>query len=90
MGEPLQFPDLIEDLKHHVVTVACPRGQCLYCRSRREIERLRAALEKIADPAGYCPGEDGNEGEKERIDIALAALHTEDARAADTEEAGDG
>ena len=42
MAEPLQFTDLIEDLERGCAnTIACARGECLMCRSVREIKRLR-------------------------------------------------
>ncbi len=42
MTEPLQFTDLIEDLEYACAnTIACARGECLMCRSVREIKMLR-------------------------------------------------
>ena len=44
MSEPLRFPDVVDDLQDHCDTDECPRGECLYCRSSREIVRLRTKV----------------------------------------------
>lgn len=47
MSEPLRFPDVVDDLRDHDETDECPRGECLYCRSRHEIVQLRAKVVKL-------------------------------------------